>query len=76
MKNFGIKFTLKDQTVDYYDPLKKEDLEETETHYILNMTYTYKIPKNDVIRFDWYDLCDDCGYELYYDGCRNCYINE
>lgn len=76
MKNFGIKFLLKNGECDYYDPLDHSDLQETETHYILNMTYKYEIPKKDVIKFEWFDICQECGYEIYYDGCRNCYINE
>jgi hypothetical protein len=76
MKNYGIKFTLKNGTLDYYDTLNHTDLSETETHYILDMAYIYKIPKNDVIRFDWFEVCQECRYEIYYDGCRNCYINE
>lgn len=75
MKNFGIKFILKDGTLDYYDPLNQEDLSETEDHYVLDMAYTYKIPKSSIIRFDWYDICQECGYEIYYDGCRECYID-
>ncbi len=72
MKQFGIKFKMKDESTDYYDPLNQNDLSETDNHYILNMTYIYDIPKEDVEYFEWYELCEDCGYELLEDSCRNC----
>ena len=43
MKQFGIKFKMKDESTDYYDPLNQNDLSETDNHYILNMTYVYDI---------------------------------
>ena len=72
MKQFGIKFKMKEGSTDYYDPLNQNDLSETDNHYILNMTYIYDIPKEDVEYFEWYELCEDCGYELLEDSCRNC----
>ena len=72
MKKQGIRFILKDGTDDFYDPLTFNDFSETETEYVLDMAYTYKIPKEDVISFEWFDICQKCGYELFSDGCRNC----
>lgn len=72
MKKFGIKFKLKDGTIDYYDPLSYGDLSESDTDYILNMSYTYEISKEDVISFEWFDICVKCGYELYNNECKNC----
>lgn len=68
----GIKFKLKEGAWDYYDPLNQDDLSETETHYVLNMTYLYDIPKKDVDFYEWYDVCDDCGYEINDVSCRRC----
>ena len=76
MKQFGIKFKMKDATNDYYDPLNQNDLSETDSHYILNMTYIYEIPKEEVESFEWYKVCEDCGYEVFEDGCRNCVEKE
>jgi hypothetical protein len=72
MEQFGIKFKMKDGTTGYYDPLVKDDLKETNNHYILNMAYIYDVPKEDVEYFEWYELCEICGYELFEEGCRNC----
>lgn len=72
MKQFGIKFKMKDGSTDYYDPINQNDLSETDNHYILNMSYVYDIAKNEVESFEWYELCDDCGYELFEGSCRNC----
>ena len=68
----GIKFKMKDGSCDYYDPLNTNDLSETNTHYTLNMTYLYDIPKDEVEYFEWYDLCEDCGHDIFDDGCRRC----
>ena len=72
MKKRGIKFNMKDGTADYYDPLYIRDFSESDTDYILDMTYTYEIDKSEVIDFEWYNICDKCGHEVYSDGCRNC----
>ena len=68
----GIKFKLKDGTWDYYDPLNINDFSETEFEYILDMTYKYEIPKEEVEYFERYDLCDECGYELEDNICSKC----
>ena len=71
MKEFGIEFILQDGTTDGYDPLKKGDLKETDDKYIFPVLgTTYEILKKDVKSFEWCDLCPNCGYELYEDGCR------
>lgn len=72
MEQFGIKFKMKDGSTDYYDPLKKDDFQETSDAFVLGMNYLYEIPKSEVESFKWYDICDDCGYELFEEGCRNC----
>lgn len=76
MEDRGIKFYMKDGSIDYYDPLKESDLKECENHYELHMTYLYDIPKEEVDRYEWYSICEECGYEVYHDGCRNCYDKE
>jgi len=68
----GIKFKMKDGSWDYYDPLNQSDFSETDTHYVLDMIYLYDIPKSEVEYFEWYDLCEECGHELFDDGCRRC----
>jgi hypothetical protein len=68
----GIKFKMKDGTFDYYDPLEQEDFQETSDAYTLDMNYLYEIPKQDVEYYEWFDLCDDCGYELEYGSCGKC----
>lgn len=70
----GIKFYLKNGTVDYYDPLEEDDFAEYEDAFVLDMNYQYEIPKDTVESFEWYDLCEKCGFELYKDGCKtyNC----
>lgn len=72
----GIKFKMKDGTWDFYDPIEEDDFQEVSNAYILDMNYQYEIPKEEVDYFEWYDLCDDCGHEIYYDGCRRCYMEK
>ena len=69
----GIKFKMKDGTWDYYDPLNQSDFSETETDYLLDMTYKYEIAKNEVDFYEWYELCNDCGHEVFEEGCRRCF---
>ena len=68
----GIKFKLKDGTWDYYDPIEKDDFQISEDVYVLEMNYLYEIPKEEVEYFEWYDLCDECGYELEDNICSKC----
>lgn len=68
----GIKFKMKDGTFDYYDPLQQTDFSETDSEFILSMAYTYNITKENVEHFEWYDLCEECGYELFEGDCRRC----
>lgn len=63
---------MKDGSIDYYDPLKQSDFKELENHFELNMVYLYDIPKDEVDNYEWYDLCEDCGYEMQSDVCRKC----
>lgn len=72
MEQFGIKFFMKDGTVDYYDPLYKDDFQDSSDAFVLDLNYLYEIPKNEVESFEWYELCVDCGYELFEGSCRNC----
>lgn len=72
----GIKFKMKDGTFDYYDPLEEYDFQETNDAYVLDMNYLYEISKQDVEFYEWFDLCEDCGHELFYDGCRRCYMEK
>ena len=72
MKVLGIKFFMKDGTVDYYDPLRKSDFKDLKNHYELHMNYLYDIFKEEVIRYEWYNICDDCGYELTKGDCNKC----
>jgi hypothetical protein len=68
----GIEFTMRDGTKDSYDPVKfPEEFTETETHYLISMAFDYEIVKEDVVSIRHYELCPECGYELYEDGCRN-----
>jgi len=70
MEEFGIKFYLRDGSVEYYDPLIKEDLKETEEYYIFPiLAYEYEVYKDNVVKFEWFGLCPNCGYELYDEGC-------
>ena len=62
----GIEITYVDGTTEHFDPIT--DWKETED------TFSFYI--DDVINIREYDLCDDCGYELYYDGCRRCYMEK
>lgn len=64
----GIKFKMKDGSFDYYDPLEEYDFKESDNFYTLHMAYLYDIPKEEVEYYEWYDVCEKCGYE----SCRNC----
>ena len=68
----GIRFKMKDGSWDSYDPLEEPDFQETKDCYVLDMNYLYEIPREEVEYFEWFDLCEECGYEVYSDGCRRC----
>jgi hypothetical protein len=72
MERFGIKFFMKDGTVDYYDPIEKDDFQESLDAFILDMNYLYEIPREEVESFEWYNICDDCGHELIKGDCNRC----
>lgn len=65
--NQGIEFLLKDGTKDSYDPVY--DLEETDTHYIVQTVYQYEIEKVTVEGYNYYDLCDSCEHDKRYCIC-------
>lgn len=61
----GIEFKLIDGSLDCYDPVDLDkDFKETDTHYILDMTYLYEIDKAIVESIRYYDLCEACGREV------------
>ena len=68
----GIEFTLKDGSKDSYDPIDIDnDFSETDTHYILDMVFTYTIEKTTIESYREYVICSECGYEKYDLGCLN-----
>lgn len=69
----GIEFKYKDGTNEYYDPIS--DWKETNLEYSFWIGgHTYTILKEDVLEFREYPLCNVCGHEVFYDGCRRCYM--
>ena len=71
----GIEITYVDGTTEHFDPITDwNETEETFSFYIGGHTYTFNT--DDVVNIREYNLCDDCGYELYYDGCRRCYMEK
>lgn len=71
----GLEFIFHDGTSDSYDPVNyPDDFEETDTHYILNIHYEYKIEKKNVKSIRKYSLCEKCGYETKDNQCSNCDI--
>lgn len=69
----GLEFTYNDGTKDHYDPIDYDkDFEELDNEYVLHMTYTYNICKNNVTNIRKYQLCSICNYELKSDICDNC----
>ena len=70
----GLRFTMKDGTFDWYDPVNIEDLIITDYWYKFEHTngYTYKLLKSDVEKLEFYDLCGLCASEICEDGtCSN-----
>jgi len=71
----GKEFKYKDGTTEYYDPI--EDFVEIDGDYVFYIgKYKWEIPVEEVESIRDYDLCDKCGHELYYDGCRKCIMEE
>jgi hypothetical protein len=71
----GIEITYKDNTTEYYDPI--ENFKETEELYTFSvLAYNHEIDKEDVSSIREYECCEKCGHEVFYDGCRNCYMEE
>ena len=68
----GIKFKMKDGTFDDYDPLEEDDFQESSDAYVLELNYLYEIPKEDVEYFEWYNICEECGFELKEEKCERC----
>jgi hypothetical protein len=40
------------------------------------MGYDYEIDKEDASSIREYECCEKCGGEVFYDGCRRCYMEE
>ncbi len=75
MSRIGIEFYYKDGTSESYDPV--QDFETTDLEYSFWVGgNTYHILKEDVLKLREYPLCDECGHEVYYDGCRRCYMED
>ena len=68
----GIKFKMKDGTFDYYDPLEEADFQITQDVYVLDLNYLYEMPKEEVEYFEWYDICEECVFELKEEKCERC----
>ena len=66
-----MEFIYKDGTSECYDPIS--DWAENQKEYSFYVGGTqYVIDKAEVESLREYDLCDDCGYELFEEGCRRC----
>ena len=75
MNGKGIEITYVDGTTEHFDPIAGwNETEENFSFYIGGHTYKFNI--SDVVNIREYDLCEDCGYELQYDGCRRCYMEK
>jgi len=62
----GVKFTLKNNTFDWYDPVDYENgysEDETDIHVDTGF-FDYIIPKKDIIKIEFYKLCEICEHEL------------
>ena len=69
----GIRITFKDGETEDFDPVSDNDIEQTETQYILHLTYDYTFDLSDIESIDFYELCEQCGYELdSVNDCSNC----
>lgn len=67
----GLEFTFKNNEVEYFDPVT--DFIENHKEYSFYVGgHEYVINKEEVSDIREYDCCQECGYELYTDGCRNC----
>jgi len=75
MNGKGIEIFYKNGETQCFDPIS-EWFEDDLSYSFWIGGYDYQIPKEDVLKLREYDLCEDCGYEVYYDGCRNCYLKE
>jgi len=60
---FGIEFTYKDGSKDWYDPVTEDDIEDTDTEIILHLIYDYSIPKANIASQRRYELCPECRSE-------------
>lgn len=71
MENKGIEVIYKDGTKEYYDPIS--DWISYETVYIFYVGGNrYSIEKEEILALREYNLCEDCGYGLFEEGCRRC----
>ncbi len=70
-KNRGLEITYLDNTSESFDPI--QDFLETDFEYCFWVGgYTWNIPKDSVLNVRWYELCNDCGFELFEDDCSYC----
>jgi hypothetical protein len=71
----GLQITYKDNTTEYYAPIT--DFKETAELYTFYVgRYDYEIDKEAVSSIREYECCKKCGHEVFYDGCRRCYMEE
>ena len=71
MENKGIEIIYNDGTKEYYDPIS-DWTENDVAYYFFVGGYDYYIHKSEVKSLREYDLCEDCGFELFEEGCRRC----
>lgn len=57
----GIRFYMTDGSAQDYDPLN--NFEELGDKYVVEVFFKYEINKEDVIRYEYYPLCEKHGYE-------------
>jgi hypothetical protein len=79
-KKCGIKISYKDGRYDWFDPIYKDDKIEYESEYrIDNGCNVYSIPKKDVDKIEYFDICKICGFEIEKEDkgiCRHCHPDE
>lgn len=57
----GIRFYMTDGSTKDFDPVNSFD--EKVDKYEIKVMYTYFVVKNEVLRYEFYPLCDKHGYE-------------
>ena len=66
-----MEFIYKDGTSECYDPIS-DWVENDVAYYFFVGGNDYYIHKSEIKSLREYDLCADCGYELFEEGCRRC----